>query len=176
LAVVAVSGAGLSAADDALAAPCANRHVRFEANPSLARGALVCEIERVRARRDLRRLRVDDQLGRAARRHAADMVERRYFAHVSPGGRDVADRARRTGYAKPSCSWALGEVLAWGVPKRTTAAATVRAWMDSAAHRHVLVSRRYSELGVGMTAGTPFPEHPAGVTVAAVLGRRDCSP
>jgi uncharacterized protein YkwD len=160
---------------DARRSPCANRNVQFEDAPQQARDALVCEINRVRARRDLRRLQADDRLAKAARRHAADMVERHYFSHYSPAGNDVADRARRTGYAKRTCSWRLGEVLAWGVAGRSTAAATVRAWMDSSDHRHILVSRTYSELGVGTVAGTPVPELPHGLTAAAVLGRRHCS-
>jgi uncharacterized protein YkwD len=103
------------------------------------------------------------------------MVERRYFSHYSPAGADVADRARRTGYAKRECAWRLGEVLAWGVGGRSTAAATVRAWMQSPGHRRILVSNRYSDLGVGTVAGTPAAEYPHGLTAAAVLGRRHCS-
>jgi uncharacterized protein YkwD len=154
--------------------PCANRDVPYQAAPEVVRNALVCEIDRVRARRDLRRLRPNDALDLATARHAADMSERRYFAHVSPGGGELADRARRAGYIKPTCSWRVGEVLAWGVGGRSTAAATVAAWLDSPSHRRILVSRRYSDLGVGTVAGTPYEQYPSGVTVAAVLGHRRC--
>jgi uncharacterized protein YkwD len=166
-----------TAADDADArrAGCANRNVEFEAAPELARQALVCEIARVRAKRDLRQLDRDERLAKAARRHAADMVDRHYFSHYSPGGADVADRARRTGYARRACSWRLGEVLAWGVGGRSTAAGTIRAWMDSPGHRRILISTRYSDLGVGTVAGTPERQYPHGLTAAAVLGRRHCS-
>ena len=167
---------GVSDDADARRASCANRDIEYEQAPGLARQALICEIERVRARRDLRHLDADDRLNKAARRHAADMVERHYFSHYSPGGADVADRARRTGYAKGECSWRLGEVLAWGVGGRSTAAATVRAWMDSPDHRRILVSNRYSDLGIWAVAGTPEQAYPHGLTAAAVLGRRHCSP
>jgi uncharacterized protein YkwD len=160
--------------DDATAQACANRDVQFEASPPLVREALLCEIDRVRARHDVRRLRGDGQLDLAATRHAVDMFERRYFSHVSPGGGDLGDRAQRAGYALHRCTWRVGEVLAWGVGPRATAAATVRAWMSSPGHRRILVSRRYRELGVGLQAGTPFDEFPSGVTVAAVFGRRSC--
>ena len=179
-------GVGLVAATAALPIPqrdadartteCANRNVPFETAPADARAALKCEIERMRAKHGLNRLHEDKRLDKAARRHARDMVERQYFSHYTPAGSDVADRARRTGYAKSSCSWRLGEVLAWGVAGRSTAAATVQAWMDSPEHRHILVSRRYSDLGVGTVAGTPEAAYPHGLTAAAVLGRRDCSP
>jgi uncharacterized protein YkwD len=156
-------------------AACANRNVPFEVAPSNARAALQCEIERVRAQRGLHRLREDKRLDKAARRHAADMVDRHYFSHYTPAGQDVADRARRVGYAKSRCAWSLGEVLAWGVAGRSTAAATVEAWMGSPEHRHILVSRRYADLGVGTVAGTPEKAYPHGLTAAAVFGRRHCS-
>ncbi len=154
---------------------CANRDVPYEANPALVRDALLCEIDRVRDRRDLRGLRPDAQLDLAAGRHAADMFERKYFSHTSPGGGDLGDRARRAGYAQRTCSWRVGEVLAWGVAQRSTAAATVAAWLDSPTHRRILVSRRYAELGVGTAAGTPIEQYPSGVTIAVMVGARHCS-
>ncbi len=160
---------------DARGSECANRNVPFEVAPAAARAALRCEINRVHAERGLRRLGDDKRLDKAARRHAADMVKRHYFSHYTPAGSDVADRARRTGYAKSRCSWSLGEVLAWGVAGRSTAAATVQAWMGSPEHRHILISSRYADLGVGTVAGTPDKAYPHGLTAAAVLGRRDCS-
>jgi uncharacterized protein YkwD len=175
LAAAVVTVPGATGEADARRQACANRNVEFEAAPELARDALICEIARLRARRELRKLDSDDRLAKAARRHAADMVERRYFSHYSPAGADVADRARRTGYAKRECAWRLGEVLAWGVGGRSTAAATVRAWMQSPGHRRILVSNRYSDLGVGTVAGTPAAAYPHGLTAAAVLGRRHCS-
>ena len=73
---------------------------------------------RVRGQPDPRRTRAcvrcaaDRDLGEAARRHAADMVRRGYFSHVSPGGRDMGDRLRRAGYGNGD-SWRAGENLAW---------------------------------------------------------------
>jgi uncharacterized protein YkwD len=162
------------AADDAAAA-CANRDLPYEANPAVMREAMLCEIGAVRERNDARRVRASEELDIAASRHATDMFERRYFSHVSPGGGDLADRARRAGFARESCSWAVGEVLAWGVGSRSTAAGTVRAWLRSPSHRRIIVSDRYGRLGLGMQLGTPFEQFPGGVTVAAVLGRRHCS-
>lgn len=156
------------------AVQCANRNVPFEVAPANARAALECEIDRVRAQHGLRRLHANSRLAKAARRHAADMVRRHYFSHYSPAGADVADRARRTGYAKSDCAWRLGEVLAWGVGGRSTAAATVQAWMASPTHRHILMSSRYSDLGVGTVAGTPSRQYPHGLTAAGVFGKRHC--
>jgi hypothetical protein len=154
---------------------CANRDVEFEAAPVKARHALECELARVRAKRGLRRLRENARLDRASKRHAADMVARLYFSHETPEGAGPGDRARRVGYARARCSWRIGEVLAWGVAGRSTAAATVKAWMDSPEHRRILVSRKYDEIGSWMVAGTPDRRYPSGVTAAAVLGERHCS-
>ena len=175
LAAAVVTVPGISGEADARRQACANRNVEFEVAPQEAREALICEIDRLRARRGLRKLDVDGRLAKAARRHANDMVDRHYFSHYSPAGSDVADRARRTGYAKRTCAWRLGEVLAWGVEGRSTAAATISAWLDSPDHRRILVSNRYSDLGVGTVAGTPELAFPHGLTAAAVLGRRHCS-
>ena len=172
---LAAAAVTLPVVPDEASAACANRDLEFEANPAVVREALLCEIDRVRARRDVRDLRASEQLDLAASRHAADMFERRYFSHVSPGGGDLGDRVRRAGFARPDCSWAVGEVLSWGVGHRSTAAGTVRAWLSSPSHRRILVSRRYGQVGLGMQAGTPFDGFPNGVTVVAVLGRRHCS-
>jgi hypothetical protein len=98
------------------------------------------------------------------------------FQAASPLAREALlceiARVRRAGYAR--CRWLVGEILAWGVGPRSSAAGTVRAWMDSPPHRRILVSRRYRELGLGMQAGAPIEGLQRGVTVAAVLGRRIC--
>lgn len=160
--------------EKAQAAGCANRDLEYDAGPALMQEAVVCEIERVRARKDTGRLRLNSELALAASRHAQDMFERKYFSHVSPGGGELTDRVRRSGYAASRCSWRAGEILAWGVGTRSTAASTVRAWLDSPSHRQILLSRRYSQVGIAIQAGTPFAQYTGGITAAAVLGRRDC--
>jgi hypothetical protein len=154
---------------------CANRGVPYEVAPVKARHALACEIARLRAKRGLGRLRENALLERASKRHAMDMVEHLYFSHESRDGAGPGERAARVGYAKPSCTWRVGEVLAWGVAGRSTAAGTVRAWMASPEHRRILVSRKYDEIGSWMARGTPERQYPDGVTAAAVFGERHCS-
>lgn len=171
---LAVAAISLPLAPDGAVAPCANRDLPYEADPVAVREAMLCEIGAARERRDARPLRAGAELDLAAARHATDMVERRYFSHVSPGGGDLADRARRAGFARSDCSWRVGEVLAWGVGSRSTARATVRAWLRSPSHRRILVSDRYGRLGLGMQLGTPYELIPGGVTVATLLGHRRC--
>ena len=152
---------------------CADRSVPYQRAPAVVRAAIACEIDRVRVSKGLRWLRDNRRLRIAAKRHSADMVRRRYFSHYGPGGSSPADRARRTGYVRSGCSWTIGEVLAWGTARRSTAASTVRAWLRSPGHRSIILSRSYADGGVGTRAGTPAG-HSSGVTVTIVVGRRRC--
>lgn len=173
---LAAAAAAVSAASDdatAVPGPCPNSDVPYTEAPVAVRDALACEIDRVRVRHGLRELRGDGRLHLAARRHSADMVRRGYFSHVTPSGTDLGERVRRTGYATGRCGWRVGEVLAWGVRRRSTASATVRAWLRSSGHRAIVLSRAYAEVGIGTRGGTP-PGYRSGVTVTAVLGRRHC--
>jgi uncharacterized protein YkwD len=154
------------------AGECRGGGVEFEVAPERARDALLCELNRARKRHDAGRLRTQEDLGRAAQRHASDMRRRSYFAHESPGGQDVGDRLRRAGYARAGCAWRAGEILAWGAGSRSSPAALVDAWLESPPHRRVLLSDRYEGVGIGLRGGTPFGG--GGVTAAAVLGSRDC--
>lgn len=137
--------------------------------PDRAEEVVACVADRERATRDRPPLTPDPRLTRAARRHAADMVERGYFAHTSPGGASPLDRLRRAGYAtRPPFRY--GEVLATGTRHGATPAALVRAWLRSPPHRRILLDPRLRELGVGVATGTPDGPSRPGITVAADLG------
>jgi uncharacterized protein YkwD len=117
--------------------------------------AIVCRMNRIRRRAGLRPLRVNRCLDRLAERHAREMVVRRYFAHSSARGRDLAQRARAVGYRPRTSGWIVGENLAWGAGRSSRAAWVVRAWMHSASHRWNILSRRYREVGVAAVRGVP---------------------
>lgn len=173
LAVVATTATAAPGRAQALQIECPDRGVQYQQAPAAVRAAIACEIDRVRVSKGLRWLRDNRRLQLAARRHSADMVRRDYFSHDSLGGDSPSDRARRTGYVRAGCSWSVGEVLFWGTGRRSTAARTVRAWLDSPGHREIILSRAYDDAGVGTRAGTPAG-HASGVTVTMVVGRRDC--
>lgn len=173
LAVVATTVPAVSQRAQARQVECADRSVPYQQAPSAVRAAIACEIDRVRVSKGLRWLRDDRRLELAARRHSADMVRRDYFAHHSLSGDTPSDRARRARYIRAGCSWSVGEVLAWGTARHSTAASTVGAWLRSPGHRAVILSRSYDDGGVGTRAGTPAG-HASGVTVTMVAGRRDC--
>jgi uncharacterized protein YkwD len=134
-----------------------------------AEDAVVCELNEERRSRGLAALDAERALTRAGRRHAADMVRREYFSHVSPAGQTLEERLRAVGYVADGLRWAAGEVLAWGTRGRSSPAAVVAAWMRSPGHRQVLLNRRYREIGVGIARGNPVSGS-AGATYAAELG------
>jgi uncharacterized protein YkwD len=115
---------------------------------------VTCLVNAERTRRGLRSVRRDGDLGRAARRQAADMVRRGYFAHVTPGGSTLGDRLRTAGYGAGE-DWRAGEALGWGTGSRSTPGALVDEWLASPPHRRILLDQRHRELGVGVASGAP---------------------
>ncbi|MFG2077677.1 CAP domain-containing protein [Nonomuraea maritima] len=87
-------------------------------------------------------LKHDARLREAAIGHSTDMAENDYFDHTSQDGRDMTDRIDATGFS--GSAWA--ENIAMGQP---TAAAVVKAWMDSDGHRENIMNCDYTLIGVG---------------------------
>ena len=168
--VAALPLAGSSvAADDADAQTCPGARSAPGAN---APTVTLCVINAQRHARGLAPLVANARLARAAQGHAADMVARAYFSHVSPGGSSFTDRLRRVGYTG-RCAWAVGETLAWGSGSLATPASRVRGWMHSPPHRAILLSAAYREVGIGVRRGSP-PNAGAGATYVGEFGRRRC--
>ena len=113
-------------------------------------------INAVRAAHGAPALRPDRRLARAARAHSRDMVARGYFEHVTPGGTDLRRRVARTGWTRHRRTWRLAENLAWGSGPLAAPAAIVDAWLNSPAHRRILLQRRLRVAGIGVVPGTPF--------------------
>jgi uncharacterized protein YkwD len=100
-----------------------------------------------RAKAGVPALRFDPALARAAHAHAADMVARDYFDHVSPDGKRFSDRAAAAGYQ----GFATGENIAQG---QRSAAEVMNGWMNSAGHRRNILSSGSNEIGVGVVERT----------------------
>jgi hypothetical protein len=132
--------------------------------------SIKCEINAIRRANGLPILRTNYRLRQAARRHAQDMVARRYFAHVSPEGRSVEVRVRQSGFFRGARTWGLGEDIGWGSGELSTPQAVVAAWMRSPPHRAVILNRSYREGGAGLARGAPNGED--GVTYVMDLGFR----
>jgi uncharacterized protein YkwD len=163
-----VAALSLGGADVANAQSC--RGARSATAPP---GTTLCLINQERRGRGLAPLSANTTLARAARRHAADMVLRGYFSHVSPDGLTFVDRLRKVGYVRSSCAWNAGETLAWGTGAQATPASRVAAWMNSPPHRAILLGRAFREAGLGIVAGVPG-NRGAGATYVGEFGRRRC--
>jgi uncharacterized protein YkwD len=94
-----------------------------------------------RRARSLPALTVSEQLTRAARAKAEDMMRRQYFRHAL-----WESFIRRSGYRYCLAGENLG--LA-----HTTSAEVVQAWMDSPSHRENLLKGTYREIGVAVVRG-----------------------
>jgi uncharacterized protein YkwD len=166
-ALVAALGATTTA--NAASGGCSNASAAAADVPTPVVGSAVrCLVNLQRARHGLTALRHSERLRAAANAHSADMVARGFFDHVSPGGATLSDRVRDAGYSGRT----LGEDIGWGTYELATPAAIVRAWMDSPPHRAVILSRKFSEIGVGVALGTPSGRTETGAVYVLDVGRR----
>jgi uncharacterized protein YkwD len=97
-----------------------------------------------RAERSTPVLQTNKLLSQAAQRRLEDMLQKRYFAHTSPTGEDVADIADSLNYGYSR----IGENLARGNFK--SAADVVSFWLKSPQHRKNMLSRGYKDIGVAV--------------------------
>lgn len=142
--------AGEPVAHAASACPGAAARIS-KASPSKLRSALLCLVNRKRAKNGLKALRLDRKLQRAAGRHARDMVENDYFAHQREGGPDLTERLDRVGWNGE----AWGENIAYGCGASSSPKATLRNWLNSPPHRDLLLSGTYRRGGLGVGAEAP---------------------
>ena len=86
------------------------------------------------------------RLTEVARAHSEDMVRRGYFSHVSPEGKDVADRVRADGLRYRR----VAENIQMSRGARDTAQSAVDSWMNSEPHRGSILDPGFVETGVGV--------------------------
>jgi len=109
--------------------------------------AIRCVINQQRARTGLNRLAGNRRLARAATRHARDMARNNYFSHVSLSGKSPLRRVRAAGWRR-----GVGEALAWGCGAQASPAAIVAAWLNSPAHRAIILGQG-RVVGIGYKRG-----------------------
>lgn len=93
----------------------------------------------------------NDKLAHAARNHAEDMGQRRYFSHTTPDGFSFSNRISAAGYR-----WiTAAENIAAGYP---TPQKVVDGWVTSPGHCANLMNSTLKELGVGVVSvpGSPY--------------------
>lgn len=166
---------GKTAAPAPRSAGCKGADVIASDEPSRRRAkqVVLCLVNRERAARRIAILRVSPSLARAAARYSTSMVQLQYFAHRSPAGDDVRQRAARTGYLRHGRATLLGETLAWGMDAMATPTGLVTAFMRSPGHRRTMLSRRYRDIGVGIALGAPAPDATGNAATLTIdFGRR----
>jgi len=111
-------------------------------------------VNNVRVKHGLHRLKMVASLERASRAHSHEMVRRDYFGHSSYSGESVGARLIRYGYSTAGCTrWTVGEDIAYGYASYGTPRAIFQAWMHSPAHRAVILTARFRNVGVGRAKG-----------------------
>ena len=95
-------------------------------------------------------LRFNRELGRAAMRHACDMLANDFFAHQGSDGSNSHARVTRVGYN--ACI--VAENIAWGYPRPEQ---IITGWMNSPGHRRNMLHPRIEEFGIGISQGPRGP-------------------
>lgn len=112
---------------------------------------VVALINKIRTDRGLAKLAVKPCLVRAARSHSAEMGARQYFAHESADGETFSRRLIRFGYSRAGYDfWKVGENIAWGGGLYSTPEVIVDTWMHSKAHRAVILTKCFRNIGIGV--------------------------
>ena len=88
----------------------------------------------------------DADLCRMARIHSESMSRNGYFAHVTPDGLRLPDRARAAGILKYSV---LGENIALSQGSDDPGAFVVAQWMQSTKHRANILSSEFRAMAIG---------------------------
>jgi|CXWL01.1.fsa_nt_gi uncharacterized protein YkwD len=92
----------------------------------------------------------DSTLQKIADDFACRMIVEEFFGHTDPeNGHGPGDRAEMGKYA----FYAIGENLAAG---QETPAEAMRVWMESPAHRDIILDEKWSEVGLSVRFGGEF--------------------
>ena len=89
----------------------------------------------------------NELLNAVATERMNDMIQKQYFAHVSPTGESAADAAQKVGYKYDR----IGENIAEGL--FVSDDKLVQGWMQSPGHRKNILSDQFAEIGVAVAKG-----------------------
>ena len=113
----------------------------------LTRDAVIVLTNKARADKGLPPLTENQLLNSIAESRARDMLERQYFAHVSPTGQQASDIAQSTGYAYKVIAENIGSGDFYTNQK------IVDGWMQSPGHRNNILSTDVQEIGAAVLKG-----------------------
>lgn len=107
-----------------------------------AENTMLARVNDEREKAGVKRLAFRTDLQNVARLYSRDMLERKYFGHVSPEGEDVGDRLGKQGISYQ----VAGENLAYA-PDVDTAH---EGLMKSEGHRHNILGPSFGHIGIGV--------------------------
>jgi uncharacterized protein YkwD len=161
------SFSALSKSPDSTSAGATSGDTRVTLAPQLARD-LVAEVNTLRRSHKLRPLVLSPTLQRAAEGHAGALARSGKFTHSWPDGRPFGSWIRVFYSPARYRYWKVGENLVWASPT-LTAQQAVQDWLASPAHREILLTPAWRQLGIGVVDAVAAPGAYGGsdVTVAA---------
>ncbi len=115
--------------------------------PGRIESALVAEMNRARAERGRKPLRMSATLRRPARAQSRYLLATGQLTHDGPDGSPFWTRLVDAGF--PRNRWMAENLAELGGCDTSTARRTVRMWMNSPGHRANLLNPRYRWVGVG---------------------------
>ena len=119
----------------------------FYADLDSAENEIFQLINRQRSRSRLEILNWDDDLADLARDYSQEMADENFFSHRDRRGRDVADRAERSGIRR----WTkIGENLFFCDGFRNFSNLAVSGWLKSASHRKNMLAPDWTKTGIGV--------------------------
>jgi hypothetical protein len=127
-------------------------------SPAQAETRMLELLNQARRQADLAPLAADSELRDIALAHSEDMVEHRFFGHVSPTSGAPADRARRAGV--------LVSMFGENVAVASTPEVAHEGLMSSPGHRANMLRAEFTHVGIG--AG----KNDNGIVVTLAFGRR----
>jgi len=125
-----------------------------QSDPSMHAAAqvrtMLCMHAYARAQAGVPPLRVSKDLRASSSRKARDIRHCRQFSHQACG-RDPFYWVRRVGFERGS--WGAGENLALGAGPTGTVRSRMAAWIYSDAHRSILLTPQFDQVGISLVSG-----------------------
>ena len=115
-----------------------------------AEQTMLAYLNQQRSQQGLPALQLDPTLTAVARAHSADMFQRSYFGHNTPGGRTPFDRMHAAGVTYTSA----GENIAYA----PNVAIADTGLMNSPEHRANILRPQFRRVGIGIVSGGLFEE------------------
>jgi uncharacterized protein YkwD len=117
--------------------------------------ATACLIDRARAAAALGSLRPNGDLERVAAGQSLEMVVGDYFGDETRSGATPLERIVASRYPEHAAAVSTAQNIGWATGAGATPAEMVAAWMRSPAHRAIILTGEFRDVGVGVAPAAP---------------------